>query len=101
MLIHQPPEESDVKKAFIRLVKEYNRNPIPEIKEYIRHIHDSFSKDSTIFYAFGNSQDNRQKIRNQDLSNYPEFQKLFSEFEKIGQEYSEYRISLMGHTGAH
>ena len=103
MLTKQPPTEDEVRKAFIELVKEYNLNPIEEIKEEFTNIHNEYKgRSSNVFYACVNSVQSHSeitKISDRLYKKYPEFIELWRKYMRLQQEYVDYRISERGPTG--
>lgn len=89
------PTNALVKKAFLKLVYEYNSAPIQEIKEEFSNIHSKYMNSENIFQAYIISIQSHVEITKiTELSEfrekYPEFLQLWGKYMKIQLEYSEY-----------
>lgn len=109
MLIQpEAPTHSDVKKKFIRVVYEYNKNPPREIKESFTTIHRYYldGYDSSQIYISTYKEHHKilaildsGTIDNNRISE--NFSKIFNEYLRFQLDYYEYMKSERGPTGAH
>lgn len=92
------PTHAIVKEAFIKLVYEYNANPIEEIKEPFSKIHKEYMNSKGIDYAYGNSIHSHVDITKatettEFREKYPEFIQLWGTYMKLQLEYNMYKRS--------